>query len=143
MFSIAMGILKDQHSAEDAVQESLLSAWKGIHSLKDNSLFKAWLFKILTNKCKTLLMKKNKFPDTLPVEEYEFLVDYEEEGNLISSAELKDALSTLTPPDAQIILLSIIGGFTSYELGVIYNMTPGAIRTRQKRAIEKLRTILA
>ena len=85
----------------------------------------------------------DKLPDTLPVEEYEFLVDYEGEGNPISSAELKEALSTLTPPDAQIILLSIIGGFTSYELGVIYNMTPGAVRTRQKRALEKLRNILA
>ena len=70
-------------------------------------------------------------------------VDYEADGDLISSAELKDALSTLTPPDAQIILLSIIGGFTSYELGVIYNMTPGAVRTRQKRAIEKLKNILS
>lgn len=81
-------------------------------------------------------------PDTLPVEEYEFLADYEENDNFINSAELKDALSTLTPPDAQIILLSVIGGFTSFELGVVYNMTPGAVRTRQKRALEKLKTIL-
>ncbi len=143
IYRFALYMTGNKEDAEDAVQETLLSAWKGIHSLKDNSLFKAWLFKILTNKCKTLLMKKNKMPDTLPVEEYEFLVDYEDEGNLISSAELKDALSTLTPPDAQIILLSIIGGFTSYELGVIYNMTPGAVRTRQKRALEKLKTILS
>ena len=133
----------NKEDAEDAVQNYLLSAWKSIHSIKDNSLFKACLFKILANKCKTLLMKRNKTPDTLPIEEYEFLVDYEADGSLISSAELKDALSTLTPPDAQIILLSIIGGFTSYELGVIYNMTPGAVRTRQKRALEKLKDILA
>ena len=143
LYRFALYMTGNKEDAEDAVQEALLSVWKSIHSLKDNSLFKAWLFKILSNKCKTLLMKKNKIPDTLPVEEYEFLVDYEEEGNLISSAELKDALSTLTPPDAQIILLSIIGGFTSYELGVIYNMTPGAVRTRQKRALEKLKNILA
>ena len=143
IYRFALYMMGNKEDAEDAVQETLLSAWKGIHSLKDNSLFKAWLFKILTNNCKTFLMKRNKMPDTLPVEEYEFLVDYEEEGNLINSAELKDALSTLTPPDAQIILLSIIGGFTSYELGVIYNMTPGAIRTRQKRALEKLKAILA
>lgn len=143
VYRFALYMTGNKEDAEDAVQESLLSAWKGIHSLKDNSLFKAWLFKILSNKCKTLLMKRNKMPDTLPVEEYEFLVDYEEEGNLISSAELKEALSALTPPDAQIILLSIIGGFTSYELGVIYNMTPGAVRTRQKRAIEKLKNILS
>ena len=143
IYRFALYMTGNKEDAEDAAQESLLSAWKSIHNLQNNSLFKAWLFKILANKCKTLLMKKNKMPDTLPVEEYEFLVDYEEEGNLISSAELKDALSTLTPPDAQIILLSIIGGFTSYELGVIYNMTPGAVRTRQKRALEKLKNILA
>ncbi len=143
IYRFALYMTGNKEDAEDAVQEALLSAWKSIHSLKDNDLFKAWLFKIIANKCKTLLMKKNKMPDTLPVEEYEFLVDYEGEGNPISSAELKEALSTLTPPDAQIILLSIIGGFTSYELGVIYNMTPGAVRTRQKRALEKLRNILA
>lgn len=143
IYRFALYMTGTKEDAEDAVQECLLSAWKSIHSLKDNSLFKAWLFKILANKCKTLLMKRNKMPDTLPVEEYEFLVGYEEGDNLISSAELKDALSSLTPPDAQIILLSVIGGFTSFELGVIYNMTPGAVRTRQKRAIEKLRAILA
>jgi len=143
IYRFALYMTGNTEDAEDAVQEALLSAWKSIHTLKDNSLFKAWLFKILANKCKTLLMKKNKMPDTLPVEEYEFLVDYEAGGNLISGTELKDALSSLTPPDAQIILLSIIGGFTSYELGVIYNMTPGAVRTRQKRALEKLRDILS
>ncbi len=142
MYRFALYMTGNSQDAEDAVQEALLSAWKSIHSLKDNSLFKAWLFKILANKCKTLLMKKNKTPDTLPVEEYEFLVDYEDGETLISSAELKDALSSLTPPDAQIILLSVIGGFTSYELGIIYNMTPGAVRTRQKRALEKLKDIL-
>ncbi len=143
IYRFALYMTGNPDDAEDAVQESLLSAWKSIHSLKDNSLFKAWLFKILANKCKTLLMKKNKMPDTVPVEEYEFLADYEGDGDLINSAELKDALSSLTPPDAQLLLLSVIGGFTSYELGIIYSMTPGAVRTRQKRALEKLKNILS
>lgn len=127
--------------AEDAVQECVLSAWKNIGSLRDNSLFKAWLFKILANKCKTLLMKNNKQPDTLPIEEYAFLKDYGAEYG-IKSVELKDALTQLTPPDGQIILLSVIGGFTSMELSHIYNMPPSTVRTRQKRALEKLREIL-
>ena len=127
--------------AEDAVQETVFSAWCNIHSLKDASLFKSWIFKILSNRCKTDLMKKNKAPDTLPVEEYQFLV----EGDSFSfdSTELKEALSSLTPPDGQIILLSVIGGFKSDEIGEIYGMPPATVRSRQKRALEKLRAILS
>ncbi len=127
---------------EDAVQEAVFSAWRNIHSLKDNASFKVWLFKILSNRCKTELMKRNKAPDTLPIEEYTFLIDgeYEESFN---STELKEALMSLTPPDAQIILLSIIGGFKSYELAEIFNMEPSTVRSHQKRALEKLKAILS
>ena len=43
-------MLGNSSDAEDAVQEAVLSAWRSIKSLKDNSLFKPWLFKILSNK---------------------------------------------------------------------------------------------
>ena len=102
------------------------------------------LFKILSNKCKTLLTAKNKQPDILPAEEYEFLVDNIEgnfDDSLINTAELKEALSKLTPPDAQIIILSIIGGFKSHELAVIYDMPANTIRSRQQRALKQLREI--
>lgn len=143
-FSLYMTASKED--AEDAVQETVFSAWRSINSLKDNSLFKPWLFKILSNKCKTLLTAKNKQPDILPAEEYEFLVDNIEgnfDDSLINTAELKEALSKLTPPDAQIIILSIIGGFKSHELAVIYDMPANTIRSRQQRALKQLREILA
>lgn len=108
-----------------------------------NSLFKAWLFKILSNRCKTELMKRNKLPDTLPIEDYEFLVEKSDDETLIGGAELKEALSSLTPPDAQIIILSVIGGFKSHELAVVFNMPAATVRSRQKRALEKLKVLLS
>ncbi len=138
LYRFAVYLSGNPEDGEDAVQEAIFSAWRNIHTLKDHSLFKAWLFKILSNRCKTNLMKKNKNPDTLPIEDYDFFV----EDTTFNSAELKEALSELTPPDAQIILLSIIGGFKSHELAEIYNMPAATIRTRQKRALEKLKAIL-
>lgn len=142
LYRYAVYMMGNTHDAEDAVQEAIFSAWRNIHTLKENSVFKVWLFKILSNRCKTDLMKKNKAPDTLPIEEYTFLIDdeYEESFN---STELKEALLSLTPPDAQIILLSVIGGFKSYELAEIFNMEPATVRSRQKRALEKLKQILS
>ncbi len=139
LFRFAVYLTGNKEDGEDAVQEAVFSAWRNIHTLKDNALFKAWLFKILSNRCKTNLMKKNKSPDNLPIEDYDFFI----EDTTFNSAELKEALSSLTPPDAQIILLSVIGGFKSHELAEIYNMPATTIRTRQKRALEKLKDILS
>ena len=141
LYRFAVYMMGSEQDAEDAVQEAVFSAWRNIHTLNDESLFKAWLFKILTNRCKTNLMKKNKVPDSLPIEEYTFLQDTQ--NSSFVSAELKEALAALTPPDAQIILLSIIGGFKSSELAEIYNMPAATIRTRQKRALGKLKEILS
>lgn len=141
MFRFAVYMMGNSQDAEDAVQEAVFSAWRNIHSLNDDTLFKAWIFKILSNRCKTDLMKKNKAPDVLPVEEYQFMVEGEDFS--FDSAELKEALSSLTPPDGQIILLSVIGGFKSDEIGDIYGMLPATVRSRQKRALEKLREILS
>ena len=141
LFRFAVYMMGNSQDAEDAVQEAVISAWSNIHSLKDATLFKGWIFKILSNRCKTDLMKKNKAPDVLPVEEYQFMLEGEDFS--FDSTELKEALDSLTPPDGQIILLSIIGGFKSYEIGEIYGIPPATVRSRQKRALEKLKAVLS
>ena len=141
LYRFAVYMMGSSEDAEDAMQEAVFSAWRNIHTLKDSDNFKVWLFKILSNRCKTELMKKNKYADTLPIEEYSFLIG--EDDFSFDSTELKEALSSLTPPDGQIILLSVIGGFKSEELSEIYGMPASTIRSRQKRALEKLKTILS
>src|SRR5690242_17903820 len=37
--------------AEDAVQESMLRAWKGLDRFKQESSLKTWLYRIATNVC--------------------------------------------------------------------------------------------
>ncbi len=140
LFRFAVYMTGTKEDAEDAVQEAVFSAWRNIHTLKEPALFKQWMFKILSNRCKTELMKKNKRPDVLPVEDYNFLLGGEDFS--FDSTELKEALSTLTPPDGQIIMLSVIGGFKSHELSDIFNMPAATVRSRQKRALEKLKTVL-
>ncbi len=142
LYRFALYMLSSKEDAEDAVQEAVFSAWKSLPTLKENELFKAWLFKILSNRCKKLLVLKKKNPDALPEEDYTFMLSDENDNISYGSAELTEALKSLTPPDGQIVLLSIIGGFKSNELAKIYGMPPGTIRSKQKRALEKLRVCL-
>src|SRR5918911_4995935 len=46
--------------AEDAVQEAMLRAWKGIDRFKEQSSLKTWLYRIATNVCLSALSASNR-----------------------------------------------------------------------------------
>jgi RNA polymerase sigma-70 factor (TIGR02960 family) len=46
--------------AEDAVQETLLRAWRGRDTFDGSSMFRAWLYRIATNVCLDLLRKSSR-----------------------------------------------------------------------------------
>ncbi len=46
--------------AEDAVQESMLRAWKGIDRVTEQSSLKTWLYRIATNVCLDTLSATNR-----------------------------------------------------------------------------------
>jgi len=46
--------------AEDAVQEAMLRAWKGIDHFREQSSLKTWLYRIATNVCLDTLSTTNR-----------------------------------------------------------------------------------
>ena len=54
--------------AEDAVQESMLRAWKGIDNYREQASIKTWLYKIATNVCIDTIAVSKKHARIRPVE---------------------------------------------------------------------------
>jgi RNA polymerase sigma-70 factor (ECF subfamily) len=47
----AQMILRDQYGAQDAVQDTLVEAWRSLPGLRDPDRFEAWLRKLLVRAC--------------------------------------------------------------------------------------------
>lgn len=66
MYRVAKSFLKTDTDCADAIQETILKAYKMIRSLKQPQYFKTWLIRILINECKHVLNVKNK---VIPMED--------------------------------------------------------------------------
>jgi RNA polymerase sigma-70 factor, ECF subfamily len=69
LFRFAMVKLRDEHMAEDAVQETLLAALQGQKSFAGDAAERTWLVGILKHKIVDLIRKKVREPTLLNVDE--------------------------------------------------------------------------
>lgn len=131
MYRFALGICKNTYDAQDAVQETAISVFKSISSIKNPEKFKAYLFSSLSNTCKKILSKSNN------------ITEFEDTGytdnELEFSIPVREALDKLDETSREIILLSVVAGFKSHEIGKILSLPSATVRTKLKRAFDKLR----
>jgi RNA polymerase sigma factor (sigma-70 family) len=51
-YRLAVGMLRNESEAEDAVQESVFKAWRSFGRFRKDSDLKPWLFTIVANECR-------------------------------------------------------------------------------------------
>ena len=62
-------ILGSAQDAEDAVQETLLAAWRGLGGFEERSSVRTWLYRVATNRCLNALRdgpRRPPFTETVP-----------------------------------------------------------------------------
>ena len=136
LYRFALWYLRDPHAAEDAVQEACLKAYKNIRSLKNALSFKAWFMQILANCCKDLQAAGARL--TLVSDEDPILADAPYYASF-SDGSVERYLDLLSETDREIVLLSVLGGYKSNEIGKALHMSPTAVRSRLSRALHFLR----
>lgn len=69
MYKTAKAILNNEDDVCDAIQETLISAYKNLNKLKENKFFSTWIIRILINKCYDIIAKNKKVGNVVDISE--------------------------------------------------------------------------
>lgn len=132
LYRLAYSYLGNPQDAEDAVGDTVLKAYEHFDSLRRKEAFRAWIFQILVNQCKSCLRQRGK-KGTCELLEEPFYTP--EPGDRTMALEM---LSGLSEEERQIVALTVFGGFKGEEIARILNRKHSTVRSRYRRALKKL-----
>ncbi len=132
--------------AEDAAQEALTRAWLARDSLRDRSAMRAWLIQIEVNLCRNWWNGRYGSDRTRQTElaaAAAFMSPFNPASSDAAAAlDLRAALLALGDDDRMLIILRFYVDLNASEIGQIFTTPAATIRTRLRRALERLRVHL-
>jgi RNA polymerase sigma-70 factor (ECF subfamily) len=152
----ARRLTKNILEAEDLYQETLFRAYRFFDHYQQNTNFRAWIFKIMTNTYISSYRKAVRQPVKLSyedMEEYQIYQNAEDESGLFESDtstlaeemfedEVKEALEKIPYYFRLVVLLSDIEGFSYQEIADIVKTPLGTVMSRLHRGRSLLRNKL-
>lgn len=136
MYKFALYMMKHTEDAEDAVSETVISAFENIAKLKNESSFKSWIFTILGNQCRKMLGKRENHASEEETPEAGHEPDYEQHF------DVKEAFARLEEEERMILSYSVFAGYGSEEIAQMLEMNAATVRSKKSRALGKMRKML-
>lgn len=133
IYRVSKSILNKEEDVEDAVSEAILKAYKNIRSLKDESLFKTWLIRIVINESNNIYKKRTR---EVTVENDQF-VNIQINDNY-KDLTLYDAIKSLDEDLRVTTVLFYFEDIKYKDIAKILNIREGTVKSRLSRAKEKL-----
>jgi RNA polymerase sigma-70 factor (ECF subfamily) len=136
-YRLAVGMLRSEPDAEDAVQEAVLKAWRHFGRFRRDSNLGPWLFTIVANQCRDQrrnrwwsVIRRSEAPDDLadPASPFD-----------PATMDLRHALYRLPHDQRLALILRYYLDLSYQEVGLTLGISTKAAKSRTYRAVERLR----
>jgi RNA polymerase sigma-70 factor, ECF subfamily len=138
LYFTALVILRNSHDAEDAVQDTAISAYNSIDKLKNHNYFKTWITRILINRCKRISSIKKRRDNFLEDPKLVWSVELTSE-----EIDLWNAIGKLDSTEKMLITMKYVTDLNNNTIAETLNMPLGTVKTKIHRSIQKLKLLLS
>lgn len=132
MYHVAKTLLRNDADCADAIQEAIVKAFSGLHTLRKDSYAKTWLVRIVINECYAIMRREKRL---LSLEDVSLEQAMQEEGDY---SDLYEAVSRLPHEIRLTVTLYYMEGYRIKEMAALMKTTESAVKNRLMRARAKL-----
>lgn len=141
LFNIAQLMLRDRDLADDAVQETLVLAWRDLKGLRDLDGFDAWLYRVLVRSVyREAKHERRRFARTVQLRE---VLSHPDTARDVEDRDTLDrGFRRLRPEQRAVLVLRHYLGFSDDEAADALSVPAGTVKSRLNRATSALRAEL-
>lgn len=140
LFRYIVSLVRDQHQAEDILQEVFIRIYRKLRWLREPEAFRAWTYQIASREAFRYLNRERRWSDqirdeatltALPANEHEFPRD------LIES--LPQLVGNLSPASRAVVVLFYLHELSLVETAAVLDIPVGTAKSRLAYGLESLR----
>lgn len=142
LFLVASRVLRNADEAEDAVQETLVSIWQDLGTLRDAARFDGWAYRMVVHACRRQDRRRRR----LGVSIVDLSDGVAQARDDLEAMELRDelgrAFDRLTHDHRVVVVLHHLAGLPLAEIAEILDIPYGTVGSRLHHAMQALRASL-
>ena len=135
---LARSLVGDPDTADDALQDAFISAYKNLGRCRDPERFRVWFYRIVANRCHDARRRRPmvSLDDVDPPSPER--ADARLDGSELKR-RLEQAMEALTPEQREVFVMKEVEGKSYQEMEMLLDLRIDALRMRVHRAREVLR----
>lgn len=148
-YGVAMRVLGDPASAEDAVQDAFMNVWNRAASFdSERGSLRAWLLTSVRNRCIDYLRGRaaheRQEHELQPEVAYALSPSdpWREVALSLERTAVRDAMASLPLEQRQVIEMAYFGGYSHTEIADMTHVPLGTVKGRMRLGLEKMGSYL-
>jgi len=137
--AVARLIVRDPELARDAVQDTLIRAWRDLPGLRDPDRFDAWLHRLIVHACLDLVRRRRRRVIEVELTPIDMPAETDMAGDFADRDMLADALARLDPGHRAVVVLHYFLGMPLPEVAAAIGIPLGTAKSRLHYALAAMK----
>jgi RNA polymerase sigma factor (sigma-70 family) len=141
LYPVARRILRDGDLADEALQRTLVTIWRGLPRLRDVERYEAWSYRVLVRFCGDEQRRQRRLAAASVSPE---LLGGDGDGSagISDRDQLERAFRRLSSEQRAVVVMTYYRGLSGAQVGDLLGISPGTVASRLHYALRNLRAAI-